>query len=260
MSTILRAKDTILTSLQNGTTSQRERLKLAVYEDVDKAVFTCFMSTWAQNVPVSGAVLQQKAEDFARMLGRNDCQGCSGWLRRFKARHMIVSKVVSGESLSADAWESAARIAREMPELLERHVPVDIYNGDETALFYEMLLIHTFVVKGDRCHGGKQNKLRISVLLCVNMDGSDKRTPLVIGKRKEPRCLANSRKLNETYTSSAKAWVTREIFSTWPQAFYAEMKDAGRRLCLVLDNCSTHHVEDIELTNVEGKFLPPNCT
>lgn len=260
LSTILKAKDTILASLQSGTSGQRKRLKLAAYEDVDKAVFTWFMSTRAQNVPVSGAVLQQKAKDFACMLGRDDFKASSGWLHRFKARHVIVGKVVSGESSSADASESAAWIAREMPELLERYAPADIYNGDETGLFYQMLPSRTLAVKGDRCHGGKQSKLRISVLLCVNMDGSDKRTPLVIGKSKKPRCLANSRKLNVTYTSNTKAWMTRDIFRTWLQTFDAEMKDAGRSVCLVLDNCSAHHVEDVELTNVELKFLPPNCT
>ncbi|KAG0443169.1 hypothetical protein HPB47_015223 [Ixodes persulcatus] len=30
--------------------------------------------------------------------------------------------------------------------------------------------------------------------------------------------------------------------------------------CLVLDNCSAHHIENLELTNVELKFLPRNCT
>ncbi|KAG0420089.1 hypothetical protein HPB47_003684 [Ixodes persulcatus] len=31
-------------------------------------------------------------------------------------------------------------------------------------------------------------------------------------------------------------------------------------VCLVLDNCSAQHIEDLELTNVKLKFLPPNCT
>ncbi|KAG0421932.1 hypothetical protein HPB47_002210 [Ixodes persulcatus] len=42
--------------------------------------------------------------------------------------------------------------------------------------------------------------------------------------------------------------------------FDAETRDDGRSVCLVLDNCSAHHIEDLELTNVELKFLPPNCT
>lgn len=63
-----------------------------------------------------------------------------------------------------------------------------------------------------------------------------------------------------TYTSNSHAWMTRAIFLTSLQAFDAEMKDTGHSVRLVLDNCSVHHVEDVELTNVELKFLRQNCT
>lgn len=34
----------------------------------------------------------------------------------------------------------------------------------------------------------------------------------------------------------------------------------GRKVCLLLDNCSAHNVEDIKLEHVQLKFFPPNCT
>lgn len=46
LSTPLKAKDTMPTLLPRETSSQRKRLKLAAYKDVDKVVFTSwFMST-----------------------------------------------------------------------------------------------------------------------------------------------------------------------------------------------------------------------
>ncbi|XP_077512797.1 LOW QUALITY PROTEIN: uncharacterized protein LOC144123973 [Amblyomma americanum] len=184
----------------------------------------------------------------------------SGWLHRFKARHAIVGKILSGESTSADTTGSASWVDTEVPKILAHYDPVDVYNADETALFYQMLPCRTLALKGEKCHGGKHSKLRISVLLCANMDGSDKRVPLVIGRSKKPRCFSNSRQLEIQYASNQKAWMTRDIFRGWLQAFDADMKTAGRKVCVILDNCSAHHIEDLELSQVEVKFLPPNCT
>jgi hypothetical protein len=49
-----------------------------------------------------------------------------------------------------------------------------LYSADETAL------------KGESCHGGKNSKERLTVLLSVNSDGSDKQVPIVIGKSPKP--------------------------------------------------------------------------
>ncbi|KAH9372295.1 hypothetical protein HPB48_006985 [Haemaphysalis longicornis] len=69
-----------------------------------------------------------------------------------------------------------------MPKILTRYQPSEIYNADETGLFYQMLLNRTLALKGDRCHGGKQSKLHITALLCVNMDASDKRVRVKEGR------------------------------------------------------------------------------
>lgn len=135
LSTILKAKDSILGSLKSGTSGQRKRLKAATYEHVDKAVFTWFMDTRAQNIPLSGAVLQQKAKDFGCLLDEDKFKASSGWLHRFKARHAIVGKMTSGESTSADAPEAAAWVEKELPGIMMRYKPADIYNADETGFF-----------------------------------------------------------------------------------------------------------------------------
>jgi hypothetical protein len=67
----------------------------------------------------------------------------------------------------------------------------DIYNTDETGLFYNVLPERTLALKGESCNGGKNSKDRLTVLLCVNSDGSDKQVPIVIGKSLKPQCLKN---------------------------------------------------------------------
>ncbi|KAH9378794.1 hypothetical protein HPB48_001077 [Haemaphysalis longicornis] len=43
-------------------------------------------------------------------------------------------------------------------------------------------------MEGDTCIGGKHRKVRVTALLSTNIDDSDHRVPLVIGKSKTPRC------------------------------------------------------------------------
>lgn len=89
----------------------------------------------------------------------------------FKQRYGIVGKGSNGESPSINKQGADERLLENVPEILGRYTVQDIYNVDESSLFYQML----------PCHGGKQSKQRPTLLLCVNMDGSDKCDPLIIG-------------------------------------------------------------------------------
>lgn len=62
----------------------------------------------------------------------------------------------------------------------------DIYNADEMGLFFQLLPVKTLAVKADRCIVGKSNQNHIMLLLCSNMDGTDKRELFVIGKTENP--------------------------------------------------------------------------
>jgi hypothetical protein len=46
---------------------------------------------------------------------------------------------------------------------------------------------------------------KVTILLCVNSDGSDKQVPIVIGKSPKPRCFKNIKKLPSKYHAYSKA-------------------------------------------------------
>ncbi|GBN85688.1 hypothetical protein AVEN_156698-1 [Araneus ventricosus] len=56
----------------------------------------------------------------------------------------------------------------------------------EIGLFFQCLPNKTAAFKGEECHGGKQSKLRVTVLLAANQSGKEKLPPLVIGRSKKP--------------------------------------------------------------------------
>lgn len=49
-----------------------------------------------------------------------------------------------------------------------------IFNAKVIALFLQMLLKKTLACWGDKSHGSKVNKARVSALLAANLDGSEK--------------------------------------------------------------------------------------
>ena len=92
-----------------------------------------------------------------------------------------------------------------LPDLLKRYKPSEIYNMDETGLFYRLQTSKTLHFKGSKCQVGKQSKERLTVALTANMDGSDKLKPLVIGKFANPRCFKHVNSLPVIYKNNAKA-------------------------------------------------------
>ena len=58
--------------------------------------------------------------------------------------------------------------------MIEETPAKDIFNVDETSLFYNCTPDKTLTFKGDRCSGGKNSKERITLLIGANMDGTKK--------------------------------------------------------------------------------------
>ena len=218
-----------------------------------------FVNARSHNVPVSGPLLQAQAEVIASKLGYNDFKCSGGWLDRFQKRYQIVFKKISGEAKSVNLdsvhdWYNSVFL-----DILDQYDAKDIYNADETAIFYKLLPDRTLTFKGDDGHGTKTSKERLSVLVAANMNGTDKRPLLVIGKSAKPRCFKNVATLPTEYESNKKAWMTGAIFTTWVHEFDEDMARQGRQVALLIDNCPAHpDVRGLRATTLF--FLPPNTT
>ena len=103
-----------------------------------------------------------------------------------------------------------------LPEILESFSEDDVFNADETALYYRRFPDKGNCEKGFDLTGGKKAMDRITALLCTNMSGTEKRPLLVIGKSKHPRSFPkNLHNLPVEYDSNKKAWMTRDRFTRW---------------------------------------------
>lgn len=90
-----------------------------------------------------------------------------------------------------------------------------LYNADESGLFFRLLPDRTFVAASEKTAPGRKfAKERITFLLCANADGSHKLNPLIIGKSANPRCFKGFKNPLE-YASSSKAWMNSQLFFNW---------------------------------------------
>lgn len=96
-----------------------------------------FKSARDRNVPVSGPLLATKAEEFAKKFDIANFKASSGWLEKFKVRQGISFKRVCGEEKSVDTQSSdMLQWNEKLALLLQSYSPDDIYNADETGIFF----------------------------------------------------------------------------------------------------------------------------
>jgi len=116
----------------------------------------------------------------------------------------------------------------------------------------------SLVGPGEDGRGVKRNKQRLTVLLCANMDGSDKRRMLIIGKSAKPRCFKGVTSLPVEYKANTKAWMTGDIWKNHLQQWNRQLTIQRRLICLVIDNCAAH--PPLDLSHIRIVYLPPNTT
>ena len=58
--------------------------------------------------------------------------------------------------------------------LISDYTPDEIYNVDETGIYYKALRNKTLCLAKEKISGFKENKDRLTLLLCSNMTGSHK--------------------------------------------------------------------------------------
>ena len=104
----------------------------------------------------------------------------------------------------------------------------------------------------------------MSLLLCTNMTGTDKRKPLIIGKSHRPTALKRRsisiRQLGIEYYSNENGWMTAPIFQCWLKGWNEELIKQKREILLLIDNAPSHIVDDSGYSNIKVQFLPPNTT
>ena len=262
VSRIVKMRHKIEKEFESGTSnSSRKTIRRTKYDDINKEVLKTLSTARGSNVPISGPILQQIAGQIANDHNNDEFGASDGWLYKFKKRHDITSGSVVGESDTVDKTVVSDWISNKLPKLIAGYDFEDIYNADETGLFWRALPDKTLKLKGQSCKTGVKSKQRVTALLVSNVNGTGKKVLDVIWKSKKPRCFPKDRlnNLPVIYHSSKKSWMTSEIWVNIWTKFNKRMIKEKRKVLVFVDNC-TAHPKELTFSNTKFIFLPENST
>lgn len=265
-------RDILKVTSRRSEIRKRKTLKSCKMPRMEKKLYSWFCTQRLKNVPVSIELLKTKAKAINETIAENpNFNASDGWSQRFKRRFGIRHLKISGEKLSA-APEHVGPfknyLRKKIEELQLTHD--QLYNADETGLFWKLLPERTLVTSEERsAPGRKTDKSRVTLLACTNATGEHKIKPLVIGRAANPRCFKNF-SLPVQYTSTKNAWMTSGVFENWfhhsfvPQVRrFLKQKGLPQKALLLLDNAPSHPPAE-NLVSDDGKiltvYMPPNVT
>lgn len=269
-------RDSVATS--SAASSKRvSQIRNKVLEETEKALGIWIEDMSQKRVPLSSALIRAKAKKLYDKINETshsdfDFQASKGWFENFKKRLNLHNIKLLGESASAD-HEEANKFPATLQEIIEArgYSPQQVFNADETGLFWKKMPNRTFLSKSERTAPGfKVAKDRVSLLLCANASGDCKIKPMMIYRSQNPRALKgkNKEQLPIFWRANSKAWVTSALFQDWFQScFINEVKtylasqNLAFKVLLLIDNAPGHPSSLIGTSpNVEVFFLPPNTT
>ena len=158
------------------------------------------------NIPVTIKSLQQQALKYKKILladGSNVTKEEKKHLKNFKAsvnwakkwarhRGALVNTLLHGEAGGVNDDAIAEKLV-EITQIMTEYDADNIFNVDETGLFYHLLPRRSYVKinnkKDKRGKKGMNSKDRITVYVGTNASGSLLIPLSVIGKAKRPRCF-----------------------------------------------------------------------
>ncbi|KAM6471896.1 uncharacterized protein PHA67_002618 isoform 2-T2 [Liasis olivaceus] len=229
-------------------------------------------------IPLSRAAIQTKALSlFQRVKEKNNeveeiFNASVGWFDRFKNRVQLRNVKMAGEAASANE-DAVSKYLDVLKKIIEdgRYTDQQIFNVDETSLFWKRMPSRTYISKKEKTQPGfKGSKDHLTLLLGGNAQGDFKLTPMLVYRSPNPRALKgyNHSSLPVIWRSNKKAWMTQALFSDWFSSYfcpavekYCKENNIAFKVLLILDEAPGHSTTLSSLCeNVKTIFLPPNAT
>lgn len=251
------------------------------------------LSIWIEKqnhdqVPLTKSIIQEKAKKLYEDIEKKSCSNnlehgiaderqpkflaSQGWFERFKARYNLHNVKLKGEAASADSVAAA-----KFPDVLKAIIHSEgltsqqVFNVDETGLFWKRLPSRTYISKAENSvPGRKPIKNRLTLLLGGNAEGDFKFKPFLIHTAENPRAMkgVNKKNLPVHWRSNKKAWMTSEMFKNWicecaiPEIkSYCSKENLDFKALIIVDNAPSHpiYIDDLS-DNLKFLFMPPNTT
>src|SRR5829696_7044381 len=214
ISDTLRAKERWLAVDLNSHQAGLKREKKVPFLLIEEALTIWVENALQTDLVLTDDILSTKALEFAFLLKEDKFKGSNGWVDGFKKRHNLKQYNIHGEAMSAPL-ENLSTMREDLRQTLKDYNPEDIFNCDETGLFWEMKPSRT--ISNGPVSGTKQLKDRVTILLTCNSTGNEKLSALFIHKYENPWALKNINKktLLVDYYWNKKSWMQVSIWNEY---------------------------------------------
>ena len=186
-------------------------------------------------------------------------------MRGVLSRDGLASMRLHGQAGAVDTIATESDLEK-LQEELAAFKDDDIFNMDETGLFYCCLPSQSYVSNGARrtARGVKamRAKDRVTVVLCCIASGMEKLPAALIGSSKVPICFKGPYRTPPLpYMDQSNAWMNGTRFKKWFDEVFVPgvITHDRRKVALMMDNASSHGSQ-VGHPQVQFFFLPPNST
>lgn len=255
LSTFMNHKDAYRTAFQESRYKAR-KLRRSNTEDLSRALLRWYHQSSALGMPINGSLLRNKAQHLARCLGYQDFTVSTAWIHRFRRRHCLNEHDQQYKNARQDLSDADAWLTTSWPQLSSGYSPWDIFSAVEVGVLFRVLPGNARQFRGSICEQGQCADERLTVFLCANMAGDEKRPLLAVGcgPLSKPAAASSVR-----YGFNERAWMTREIFVEELKRWDCELDARKRKILLLVDHCPCHLVSGkVGLRNIEVVYPPPN--
>ncbi|XP_061622154.1 tigger transposable element-derived protein 1-like [Phyllopteryx taeniolatus] len=264
------------------------RLRTSAHEKMERLLLVWLTEKQLTRCPLTeGAICEKARAIYADLLRQtpgsstggapeDSFKASRGWYDNFRRRISCPSDVRNFETASSDVNEDYRKTFTDVIAA-EGYVPQQVFNCDETGLFWKRMPRRTFItIEEMKMPGHQPLKDRLTLTLCANASGDCKIKPLLVYHSENPRAFKSHKiikeKLQVMWRANPRAWVTRQFFVEWVNLVfgpavktYLQMKNLPMRALLVLDNAPAHphNLEDDILEDfkfIKVFYLPPDTT
>src|SRR6185369_2261013 len=137
VSDILKDSDKWIKIDPNSYQAKLKRPSIAPFTNIEEALILWIEKALECSLTITDSIIKQKGMKFAELLNNQDFSGSSGWLTNFKQRYSIREYSKHGEAQSAPL-EQLPEMRRDLQNILKEYQLNDIFNCDETGLFWKM--------------------------------------------------------------------------------------------------------------------------
>jgi hypothetical protein len=212
------------------------------------------------NIPISAPIILSSAGNFWKEIPEHLREGTGEfsyrWCSQFLSKVNIQLNNVENELYNRlKVWSCEER--DKVKQLLSTFDPRKIFTLSEIFLSHDLPL--------DKSYYADDSDF-ITCMLCVNIDGTEKFDPLIIGRYEnfpsfEGKSSARiSASYGVTYHSNTQKWLTSTLFYDWLSVLDKRLALSNRDIVLVLDDSASHRVINIKLERIRLLYTSSNPT